>query len=368
MGWVSPTSHTDANAKWSNEANAYDEVTTSYSTNAGADYNEWLQFHGFDILDCTGIKLWAIDFTGGGSANPDVRIEVFDNSDWTLAYDGAITKDVWVERTFASQRVNSVRIKTNDNTYSFFLYELLVHTPDENIPVANCMGHWKCNESSWTQNQAGDVVDSSGNANHGEPKGSVAITASGKVANGGEFESTNASDYVEIPTSGTLEIGSSAFSLSLWIYPETVVGWDCIVEKGAGSAAINYGVWFANTSKIDFITAAGAYGDLYSSAALSTGTWYHIVVTWDGSTKRLWIDGVPSNAVSIAGNTIPKSDTTTFKFGNSRGGAYWYDGTLDSVALFDIALNGGQIGWLYNGGAGREYTNTALLRRRIEAA
>ncbi|GAG11492.1 unnamed protein product, partial [marine sediment metagenome] len=46
---------------------------------------------------------------------------------------------------------------------------------------ANCKGLWKMNEALWTPDQAGNVVDSSGQGNHGTPKGSVATDASGKI-------------------------------------------------------------------------------------------------------------------------------------------------------------------------------------------
>ena len=96
-------------------------------------------------------------------------------------------------------------------------------------------------------------------------------------------------------------------------------------------------------------TSAGNTAAAWPVSNISTGTWYHIALTWDGTTTTLFVDGT-SRATSTPGGTF--SD-------NSRGilfGAYpnnvantEMDGQLAEAAIWNAVLDASELAALTKG-------------------
>jgi hypothetical protein len=82
------------------------------------------------------------------------------------------------------------------------------------------------------------------------------------------------------------------------------------------------------------------------------GTWFHSVVTYDGTTERVFIDGILSRSTDIQYNT----HTTGFAIGNHLRYVnlsfrkFGFDGQILDFRIYDDALSAGDITSLYNDG------------------
>ncbi|MFP4467905.1 MAG: InlB B-repeat-containing protein, partial [Bacteroidales bacterium] len=75
------------------------------------------------------------------------------------------------------------------------------------------------------------------------------------------------------------------------------------------------------------------------AAPAITDQWQHVVMTYDGSTQRLYINGELENSRSLSGTISPGIDE--FLIGNN------YRGGIDEVRMVNRALSGEEVGALY---------------------
>jgi len=96
--------------------------------------------------------------------------------------------------------------------------------------------------------------------------------------------------------------------------------------------------------------------DVTVTGVISEGTWYHIVITFDGSTatKNTWVDASSIDGPEAGqGNTL-RNVTPDFTVGSNDGGEY-ADASFDEMGVWDRVLTDEEIGELYNSGDGLAY-------------
>jgi len=100
---------------------------------------------------------------------------------------------------------------------------------------------------------------------------------------------------------------------------------------------------YADTGKLQFVqkTTSGTYMTIASSAVLATGTSYHVAVTKEGATVRLYIDGVLDKTATFS--SAVASNASPVRIG-MRDGQKAFGGRIDEVAIYDRALSGSRIG------------------------
>lgn len=81
----------------------------------------------------------------------------------------------------------------------------------------------------------------------------------------------------------------------------------------------------------------------YSSP--STGVWYHVCMTWDGSTLRVYIDGNLYDSVTAEGSSSQSYSDTIGAF-DAGNGNYW-DGFIDDFLIYDRQLSDSEVQDLY---------------------
>ncbi|MEK7415069.1 MAG: immunoglobulin domain-containing protein, partial [Planctomycetota bacterium] len=153
------------------------------------------------------------------------------------------------------------------------------------VAAAGPMGHWQFDESSGLV-----AADASGNGGTGALKNMTGTWEPGQL--GGALRFTGGTQLVQVPDSNALDVGTS-FTLSAWIKPTTFgsytsAGWGRILAKGSVVGA-RYDLCL-NAGKLVF---KGAASDVSSPAGLITlGVWQHVAVTYDGTTLRMYRNGV----------------------------------------------------------------------------
>lgn len=89
-----------------------------------------------------------------------------------------------------------------------------------------------------------------------------------------------------------------------------------------------------------------AYDDF--SYSTTSGAWHHFVITFDGATARIYVDGVQRGSI---GASFSGASSTPFPEGVG-GGNYYFNGQADELYIFDRAITLEEVETLYNGGAG----------------
>ena len=160
------------------------------------------------------------------------------------------------------------------------------------------------------------------------------------------FDGSN--DYVTKNLTGIS--GDFIFSASLWVYHESSTN-NAAQFFTIGNNATNQMVGFRLNSSM-----TSAYVYFYSAdtltATISTvlNTWNHFVVTYDGSTQRLYQNGVLVESNSGSGLNLPQDPELRIGHRPSAGSTEYLDGYLSNFKLYDVALTADEVKRLYDMG------------------
>lgn len=194
-----------------------------------------------------------------------------------------------------------------------------------------------------------DANDSTTNANHGTVSGATQGTTNCNFGGCYYFDGTN--DKITIPDLVGFD-ESAAHSYSFWFRPDDVADeYDFVLARhNAGlQSSINFQLTDnAASNVIRYQTGSGAWDSL-DNAGYSSATYYHIVVTWDGTTKSLYIN----NASALTSNPSAAADPADYNkeitLGVRNDNVGYFEGYIDELGIWDKALNSSEVSALYGG-------------------
>jgi len=162
---------------------------------------------------------------------------------------------------------------------------------------------------------------------------SCGVTGAGNDL-GGCFEFDGIDDEIVF---STVDL-TGAFTISAWVYPSTLGNYDGIVMKTASDDGLRHSTGGNIAIRIGGSSATSSTG------SIANGAWYQVVATRDSSDDIVYyING--ENA-----GTASKSGTLNLgTIGNSATAGRYWDGSIDQVQLWDIALTSDEVSNLYNG-------------------
>ena len=188
------------------------------------------------------------------------------------------------------------------------------------------------------EQNAGQVLDSSGNGNHGTAKGGITRGVSGKHGKAFTFGGSNG--YVEVPHSSSFDFGLESLTIEFWM--NGTAKKQGILDKTGGT---NYGIHFQTDSKnMDISIYGGTASVNVGISSVPTGSWHHIAVVVDRSTKiaTSYLDGVVKKAQSISAvGSLTKN--VPLRIGHIRTTPSYFSGLLDEVKFYKYARTAAQI-------------------------
>jgi hypothetical protein len=206
------------------------------------------------------------------------------------------------------------------------------------VLAAGPTSYWRLGETSGTT-AADEVGANTGNYTNVTLNQPGALVS--EINPSASFDGT--SSYVLVPESSSLDM-SSAVTVEFWAKRRTVSGtYQVVVGKpGNGQTKLeNYAVWL-NTSNV--YQAYFGNGTTYVSVttpAVTDTNWHYIVATDDGSSAKIYLDGVLRGSASTTLKLTP--NLNPLNIGRANNGAYFFNGWIDEVAIYPTALSSGTI-------------------------
>ncbi len=186
-----------------------------------------------------------------------------------------------------------------NNSDDFYVdnIQIEVCNPD---PVAEDLAYFQMDETSWN-GTSNEVVDSSGNSNHGTAIGNANTVDPGKVCLGADipFNDTDGTqDAVDTGLDLDSDIGTTG-TIAFWYQPDT--NWNgggdrMLVDASTTADNKYFFVALLNTGVLRFRIEDSSDADFQldtSAKSFSAGDWHHIAITWDlpGDRMEIYIDG-----------------------------------------------------------------------------
>jgi hypothetical protein len=210
----------------------------------------------------------------------------------------------------------------------------------------------------------GNTNDELGNYN-GTAVGSLTYTT-GKIGNAFSFNGSNA--HIDLP-SGSFNFNSD-FSISLWVKFNSTTNatiFDNLNQSTSDLTTRTGYSLYTQSGRIRFATYANNTNIVESSTALTTGTWYHIVVRKPSNgVPIIYLNGVLQTLGTISGtpsiNPTYVAENTTRIGVAYRVGSYSnrLNGIIDSVSTWTKALRYDEVIALYNSGNSMEYPYSSV--------
>ncbi len=205
-----------------------------------------------------------------------------------------------------------------------------------NSPAA----YWRLGESSGT-----NAADSSGNGNTGTYQGGSTLGAGGLVGDGTAAVSLDGVDDRVLANDTASLSPTSAVTVEAWVratsFASTPRDYRTIVIK-----ANSYWLRVDNEGGIQrphfYIRDSGNYYAATGNVALSTGTTYHLVGTYDGTTIRIYVNGIAQGSNAHTGPIVDSTIPLVI-------GGNW-NGVVDEVAVYRSALSGSAVQQHYTAG------------------
>jgi len=175
------------------------------------------------------------------------------------------------------------------------------------------------------------------------------------TSNGGSIVFDGSNDGIQIP--GT-NLSLNQMSICSWNYSSNYQQNGFMFEKTTnGSVNTQYSLFYNNDNTIYFRTKGLSTEDLSVNrvtAGVENNKWNYIVATWDGTNKRIYVNG---NLVATSSNltgTITQNSTGAAYvgiYGNFAG--YPFNGKISQTKVYNRTLTASEILQNYNATKGR---------------
>lgn len=215
----------------------------------------------------------------------------------------------------------------------FFFILLLLCVAAHSTPVyeSAMVGYWNMNETS------GAVMDATGHFSTATTYGTITQGVAGKFGQAYLFNSAGA--HIDLGSYSSV----SPCTIQAWVklYGYTAYGTTNPYRTVVQINTHYQGNWsdtalYVTNGYVNPYTAGG------SATRLNLNEWTHIAMTNDGSTTRLYINGVLDNSFATTGQW--NNGWSFIRIGGGyEGDSESFYGLLDEVAIFNRPLSGSEI-------------------------
>lgn len=221
---------------------------------------------------------------------------------------------------------------------TFKVFERSLYQPQNR----SLIGYWKLD---------GNGNDSSSYGNAGTFKGNVRSNSSQNCMIDDCLTFPANTDYVNVPiTPGSLLNLTTAYTAEVWVYgldPNR----EAHVFNFGGKAGANRNVFMrldpvGEARKMScFMNNATGTIEPRASVTFINNSWTHYACVYDGSTLKIYQNGVMSNSVNRVGLIMPQNTSMPNMSISSEqgGGSVGFPGNIDELAIYNYAKNAAEV-------------------------
>jgi YD repeat-containing protein len=305
-----------------------------------------------------------VTLNGAGSSDPDGTVARYEwdlDGNGTYETDGGATASRTTTFSTPGTFTLGLRVTDNSGATATTTRSLVVNSAYRTaiLATAGISDYWRQDDTGTT------AVDANGANNNGTYTNGPLATAGligGETNNAHTFDGVN--DYVELsPTPfGT----PSTVSAETWVRTAaTKTGGyhflitDSSAEVNGSALSIDNGFAMAIDSTNHAIFTVGRTTGINTSRAVATSsvtlapnTVHHVVGTYDGTTARIYVDGVQVGTATLVGG-ITWTSSRDLRLGRpveSAASQFFLQGALDETAIYTQAMSAATVLAHYNAG------------------
>ncbi len=210
--------------------------------------------------------------------------------------------------------------------------------------TSGLVGYWNFDEGTGTT-----VYDISGTGNTATLNNGPVWLSPGANGSGSYLTFDGVNDYFSVPDNATVDLSTGA-TIAMWY-------------KHNGSSLLTFGK-YGNSVNRSFVLENIGNGYFYfsvsgdgtavashrsNSSFVADTNWHHMATTYDGTTIKLYRDGVLVPSFLYGATPIPASiHNGTTPLENRYTTSNYSNGSMDSIRLYNRALTAAEILELYN--------------------
>jgi hypothetical protein len=211
------------------------------------------------------------------------------------------------------------------------------------VTVANGVSSGLVASYGFDEGSGSTAQDRSGGGLHGTISGAI-WTTGGRFGGALSFDGVN--DWVTVADANALDL-TTGMTLEAWVYPTASGGgsWrNVLIKERASSEVYNlYSNMPGNIPTVYVVRAAQPGTPLNASgtSAVPLNTWTHLAATHDGTTLRLYVNGVQVGTRAVSGALL--TSTGALRIGGNSLWGEFFQGRIDEIRIYNRALSAAQI-------------------------
>jgi hypothetical protein len=216
----------------------------------------------------------------------------------------------------------------------------------------NLVGVWHLNDELGT-----NLLVESKNAKDLTLDGDVFLGENGKFSKSARFYD----GYLSFQDNATGNLNTLVplnFTIQAWVKPDyasTLSGTNNrIILKHKSNSGISYYLNLEDGKPVFRIFSGGVSADVVSSSKLPYGKWAYVVVSYDGTDMKLFVNGVEKDTAALMGAVVDvDASGGTFYVGGDDTNTNNFAGYIDEVAVWSEAFDETKVKQLYRRGVNR---------------
>jgi hypothetical protein len=235
------------------------------------------------------------------------------------------------------------------------------------LSLSNLIGYWRLGEaaSPWADTSGATggprnmtlhgsglalTADVTGALPPAQDDGAVQFNYDGSSGTGGRYLEADPGTPSTFWNLNHMSV-AAFFKTSAAVGPRagTIVSSRAYVISGSNYAGWSLYVGYPSRLLVFARWPGGAQVDARTPAGVDADTWYHVVGTYNGSAIKLYVDGALVDTTADTSNTAVGINHEPAQIGYDIGNFehLWLTGSVDEVAIWDVALTDEQIANLY---------------------
>lgn len=160
---------------------------------------------------------------------------------------------------------------------------------------------------------------------------------------------------------------NTPFTIAVWVYPVSLGAFARILDFGSGAGSgggvenVVFVQTWATTNEPYFYMNGVNY---LTSTSLTMSSWQHLAATYDGTTLKMYRNGVSIMSTSVT-YSLPSITRTYCYIGKSN----WADGYsysyIDELRIYNTALSSSSISALYSQGIFKKYIVNTIIQIKL---